>query len=274
MVVENKEKKSKAWIIVAIIIILIIVFVVYFLGTKGILKILGTFITILWVLAILFGGAYLFYHLFIKKHRFDITYVNKQRLIEAGKLNIKGYNVGDLYLSGDAGHSRVCLGKIKGYCRVQILTRTSVYEDKTDKEGKVVKVEKKVLDKETNTYVPVYDSGKEEQDVFSVAKRGIMSFFTDPYVIRVSPEEHDDIVGDVTLKGFSLLPHSEFWFLNSDYLDVRKIDYAILKEAERGIMFETLRDMKSIVDKATGVDSEHKKFIEKKNLVEVPEANK
>jgi len=47
-----------------------------------------------------------------------------------------------------------------------------------------------------------------------------------------------------------------------------------LKEAERGIMFETLRDMKSIVDKATGVDSEHKKFIEKKNLVEVPEANK
>ena len=274
MVVENKEKKSKAWIIVAIIIILIIVFVVYFLGTKGIFKILGTFITILWVLAILFGGAYLFYHLFIKKHRFDITYVNKQRLIEAGKLNIKGYNVGDLYLSGDAGHSRVCLGKIKGYCRVQILTRTSVYEDKTDKEGKVVKVEKKVLDKETNTYVPVYDSGKEEQDVFSVAKRGIMSFFTDPYVIRVSPEEHDDIVGDVTLKGFSLLPHSEFWFLNSDYLDVRKIDYAILKEAERGIMFETLRDMKSIVDKATGVDSEHKKFIEKKNLVEVPEANK
>jgi len=274
MVVENKEKKSKAWIIVAIIVILIIVFVVYFLGTKGIFKILGTFITILWVLAILFGGAYLFYHLFIKKHRFDITYVNKQRLIEAGKLNIKGYNVGDLYLSGDAGHSRVCLGKIKGYCRVQILTRTSVYEDKTDKEGKVVKVEKKVLDKETNTYVPVYDSGKEEQDVFSVAKRGIMSFFTDPYVIRVSPEEHDDIVGDVTLKGFSLLPHSEFWFLNSDYLDVRKIDYAILKEAERGIMFETLRDMKSIVDKATGVDSEHKKFIEKKNLVEVPEANK
>lgn len=274
MVVENKEKKSKAWIIVAIIIILIIVFVVYFLGTKGILKIFGTFVTILWVLAIIFGGAYLFYHLFIKKHRFDITYVNKQRLIEAGKLNIKGYNVGDLYLSGDAGHSRVCLGKIKGYCRVQILTRTSVYEDKTDKEGKVVKVEKKVLDKETNTYVPVYDSGKEEQDVFSVAKRGIMSFFTDPYVIRVSPEEHDDIVGDVTLKGFSLLPHSEFWFLNSDYLDVRKIDYAILKEAERGIMFETLRDMKSIVDKATGVDSEHKKFIEKKNLVEVPEANK
>ncbi|CAK0747219.1 conserved hypothetical protein [Azospirillaceae bacterium] len=262
-VMENADKKKKTWIILAVIIILIIVFVVFFMGIKGIVKITGTIMTLLIVAGIIGLIGYFVYHTFFMKHRFDITYVNKQKLIQAGKINSKGHLMGDLYLSGDAGHSRVRIGKIGGYCRIQILTRQNVYDDN----GKI----KSVLNKKTNEYEPVYETGKAEQDVFVINKGGIIGLFSEPMVIRVSPQDHDDLIGDVTIKGFSLLPHSEYLFLNSDYLDVRIIDYAVLKEAERGIMFETLRDMKSIVDKATGVDALHKKSLEQKNLVDVPE---
>ena len=84
-------------------------------------------------------------------------------------------------------------------------------------------------------------------------------------------EHHDELVGDVTLFGFSLIPISEYFFLNNDFLDVRKIDFSILKEAERGIFFESLKDTKEIIDKAIGLDSSHKKDIEKKNLYEIPQ---
>jgi hypothetical protein len=90
-------------------------------------------------------------------------------------------------------------------------------------------------------------------------------------VIRLDPHDHDDLVGDVTIYGFSIIPICEYWFLNSDHLDVRKIDYAILKEAERTAAFVILSDMKELIDISTGIDSKHKKGIEQKSLVEIPE---
>ena len=209
------------------------------------------------ILGILFGVAYLFWYIFLKKHRYDITYVNKQKLVQAGKLLGKINPMGSLYLSGDTGHSRIQVGKIIGYCRIQVLTRTNKY----DKNQKIM-----MIKDENGKQKPDYEIGKEEQDVFTI-KKGM----GEPMVVRVSPKVHDELIGDVTLKWFSLYQHSEYWFLNSDYLDVRKIDFAILKEAERGIMFENLRDMKEVVDRAIGLDARHKKGIEEKHLVELPE---
>ena len=260
---ENKEKKGKTFIIIGVILVVIVIAVVFFLGVRGILKIFGTILVIAMFLGLLFLLGYLFWHIFLKKHRYDVTYVNKQRLIMAGKLMGKDGVMGDLYVSGDMGHNRYKIGKILGYCRIQVLTR----ENKYDKNKNIIMKEEKVGQFGETVKVPDYTIGKEEQDVF-ILKKGL---FQEPLVVRVSPEDHDELVGDVTLKGFSLIPHSEYMFLNSDYLDVRKIDFAILKEAERGIMFESLRDMKSIVDKAVGLDSSHKKDIEKKNLVDIPD---
>jgi len=257
MAVENKEKKPKIFLIIGGILILIIILVVVFMGVKGIFKIFGTLFIIVFIIAILFGVAYLFWYVFLKKHRYDVTYVNKQKLIQAGKLIGKSNLMGDLYLSGDKGHSRIKLGKISGYCRIQVLTRTN----KFDKQGKTI-----MIKNPDGSLEPDYDIGKEEQDVFIVGKK----IFGDPMVVRVSPKDHDELVGDVTLIGFSIIPHSEYWFLNSDHLDVRKIDYAILKEAQRGIMFEMLRDSKEVVDKAVGLDSRHKKDLEGKHLVDLP----
>ena len=254
----EKGKKTKVFIIIGIIFLLVIIIVIFVFGVRGIFKIIGTIGVIAMFLGLIFAIAWLFWAVFLKKYRYDVTYVNKHKLIQAGKMSRQGSLMGNLYLSGDKTHSRVNIGKIGGYCRIQVLTRTNKYDSKNEQ---LMKPDKDGIPQ------PVYTIGKEEQDIFIVNK----GLFSDPLVIRVSPSDHDELIGDVTLKGFSLLPQSEYFFLNSDYLDVRKIDFAILKEAERGIMFESLRDMKSIVDKAVGLDAVHKKDIEKKNLVEIPE---
>jgi len=260
MASENKNKKPMVFIILGIIFIIITVITILVFGVTGIFKIIGTILVIGIVCALIFALVYLFWYLFLKKHRFDVTYVNKQKLIEAGKLNHQKGVLNDLYLSGDDGHQRIKFGKIIGYCRIQILSKTYVKDKKGEPKTEEIKGEKHFISK----------IGKEEQDVFVISQGGLLSFFSEPMVIRVSPESCSDLVGDVTLKGYSLIPMSEYWFLNSDHLDVRKIDYAILKEAQRGIMFENLRDMKEIVDRAVGLDSNHKKDIEKKDMFDMP----
>lgn len=224
-------------------------------------KIFGTIASILLIALAIGSFAWLFWFIFLRKERYDVTYVNKKKLILAGKVNSQKGVLGDLFVSGDKGHKRIRIGKIIGYSRIQILKRTNKYDDK----GKLMyKPARKGEEAEID-----YDLEGEEQDIF-IIKKGL-GIFGDPMVVRVSPVDHDELIGDVTLKGFSLLPISEYWFLNNDYLDVRKIDFAILKEAQRGIMFENLRDMKTIVDRSIGLDSSHRKDIEKKNLVELPD---
>lgn len=263
MVMENKQKKGKGLIIIIIIILAVIGLIYYLFGIRGFLRFFKWFIIALLILGILGTLFYFIWYFFFKKQKFDITYVNKQRLLDACH---KGYVdvLKGLYLSGDKGHSRTYWGKITGYARISVLTRSIRH----DEEGEEVVI----TDEKTSVKTLVYDFGHEEQDVFSIShsKNWIGRLFEEEDVVRVSPELHDELVGDVVLYGFSLLPMSEYWFLNSDLLDVRKIDFAILKEAERGIMFEMLRDSKEIIDKASGLDADHQKRIEEKSQFELP----
>jgi hypothetical protein len=264
MGMNDKGTKPKLIIGIIIGVILLFVVVIFVLGTKGMVKIIGTVAGLAVIVLTIGFFAYLFWFLFLRKERFDVTYVNKKKLIEACKVNGKGQLLGDCYLSGDEGHSRVRLGKIAGgVVRTQILKRTNIYDDK----GNIV------MNPETQPGEPAepkYNLESEEQDVICV-KKG-MGIFSDPMVIRLSPKDHSSNIGDITIRGFNILPYSEYWFVNHDVLDVRKIDFAILKEAQRGIMFENLRDMKTIVDRSIGLDSGHVKEIEKKNLVEAPDS--
>jgi hypothetical protein len=267
---QNQQHKNRTFLIIAGLIILIILAIRFVFGVTNILKIFLFLIEALLLLSILFGAGYLFYYLFIKKQKYDPVYVHKQKLIDAGKkCNLE--NLKALYLSGDKGHTRVHLGKIIGYCRIQVLKRTYIYEEATDPATKRKYQKIVTIPNERGEQIPQYDIDKEEQDVFIVRAKGFLSIFTDPMVIRVAPSQHDELVGDVTLYGYSLIPISEYWYPNSDYLDQRKIDFAILRESERSTMFEGLRDMKEIVDKAVGLDSRHKKEIESKALYDVPE---
>lgn len=267
---SNEGFKTTTILLIVGIVLAIIIGILFFVGYNGILKFIFITLQILFVCGILFLLAYLFYHLFLKKQKFDVNYVNKQKLIKAGTL-VKRPLLKDLYLSGDDGHSRALVGAISGYVRIQLVTRNYIYRDKIDEKTGLTVKELVTIPDDKGEQVPQYTLEKQEQDVFIVKQKGLASLFSDPLVIRVNPEDHDDLVGDVTLNGFSLIPISEYWFLNSDHLDVRKIDYAILKEAQRTIAFVTMTDMKELVDKATGVDARHKKGIEQKSLVELPE---
>lgn len=266
---SSQRQKSRTGLIIIGIIILIALAVYFVFGVRNILKIILFILEGALLLSILFATAYLFYYLFIKKHKFDPTYVNKQKLIDAGKkCNLQ--NLKELYISGDKGHSRVHIGKIIGYCRIQVLKKTFEWETKKDENGR----EYQSVITRTNDrgeQIPQYKIDKEEQDVFIVRAKGFLSIFTEPMVIRTEPNQHDELVGDISLYGYCIIPISEYWYLNSDMLDVRKIDYAILREAERGVFFAGLSDMKEIVDKAIALDSRHKKGVEEKALYEVPE---
>ena len=270
MLFTSSKQKSKTWLIIIGILLAITIIIITIFGIRNIFRIILFLIESAVFIAIILGIAYLFYYLFIKKHRYDVTYINKKKLIDAGKkCNLQ--NLKDLHISGDKGHTRVHIGKIIGYCRIQVLAKNYEYEETTDEETGEKYQKIKTRKNERGEETPQYEIKGEEQDIFIIKPKGLLSIFSEPMVIRVSPEEHDELIGDVTLYGYSLIPISEYWFLNTDYLDVRKIDYAILKESERGVFFEGLRDMKEIVDKAVGLDARHKKGIEEKHLVEIPE---
>jgi hypothetical protein len=266
---QNQRTKNRSILLIIGIIIAIGLVIRFIFGVRSILKILLFLVEAVLLLSILFGIGYLFYYLFIKKQKFDPTYVHKQKLIDAGKKcsleNLKG-----LYISGDKGHTRVYIGKIIGYCRIQVLKKIYEYEEATDPKGKKYQRISTIIDDKGQT-IEQYKVEKEEQDVFIVKPKGFLSIFTEPMVIRLTPEDHNELVGDVDLYGYSLIPISEYWYLNTDHLDIKKTDFAILREAERTSYLEGLKDMHEIVNKAIGLDSRHKKGIEEKSLLELPE---
>lgn len=265
----NREQKGQIYIFVFAILLVLVVVAYMIFGLDSIFRIIVFIGEALLLISALFLIAYFFYWLFIKKHKFDVNYVNKQKLIEAcGKL--KRPILKDMYVTGDNKHTRAKVGKIQGYARIQILTRKYLFEKVTDENGKTYQ-QQQTVSNERGEKIPVYELESIEQDVFTVKEGGLMGMFKDPMVIRTNPEDHNELIGDVDLFGFSLIPISEYWFLNTDHLDVRKIDYAILKEAERTISFVVLSDMRELIDKATGVDARHRKEIERKSLVEIPE---
>lgn len=264
----ERDKGKKGLIIAVVVVVLILILGFVFFGIRGLFKIFKWLMITLLILGIIGFLVWGVWYLFIRKERFDVTYVNKKKLINACNRGNTGVLKG-LYLSGDRGHSRHFWGRITGICRISVLTKNMTM--KKDEEGKPTSEPETIKDKNGNEVIQ-YVIGSEEQDVFSIStsKTWLGRLFEEDSVIRVSPSDHDELVGDVTLYGFSLIPLSEYWFLNNDYLDVRKIDYAILKESERGIMFEMLRDTKTIVDRASGLDTEHQKRIDEKSIFEVP----
>jgi hypothetical protein len=268
----NADHKGKTvWIIVGVAILLIAVAYIIF-GVKNIGKMVVFLLEACLLLGTIGAIAYLFYHLFVKQQRYDVLYVNKQKILEACR-KFKNPLLKDLYVSGDKAHTRAKIGKIINCIRMQSVTRKYVYRDATNpKTGETYKVISTQVD-EKGQEQPQYELEQMEQDVFAVKNKGLAGWFSDPMIIRVEPNQHDELVGDVSLFGYSLIPIGEYWFLNSDHLDVRKIDYSILQESIRHMSIEMLRDMKALTDSASGLDAKHKKGIESKALYEIPELN-
>lgn len=266
---NSGEHKSKTiWIIIGVFILLILIGY-FIIGIKNIMSLILFLIEAALLIGALGALAYLFWHLFIKQQKYDVLYVNKQKIIEAAR-KYKSPLLKDLYLSGDRTHTRAKLGKIINCIRMQTVTREYVYRDAVnEKTGETYKVISTQID-EKGQEMPQYQLHQCEVDCFVVRNKGLMGYFSDPMVIRVEPDQHDELIGDCSLYGYSIIPIGEYWFLNSDHLDVRKIDYSILQESIRHLSINILRDAHQLIQSATGLDAKHKKLIEGKSLYELP----
>jgi hypothetical protein len=270
MGLDNRKSKTTAILIGVGIFLIVIIFTIWLWGTQGIMKVVMVILEISLGLAGIFGIMYLFWFIFIKKNKVDVNYINKQKLLEACH-RIKYPLMKELYVSGDKGHSRGKVGKITGWCRIQIAWKNFLYKETTDPETGAVTKKPLLKTSDNGVEEHLYEVDKMEQDVFSIKEPGLIGIFKEDMVIRCDPQDHNELVGDIDLFGFSLIPKSEYWFLNGDLLDLRKIEYSLLREAEQTTLFMVLSDMAEVTNRATGVDSAHKKFLEKKSLVELPE---
>lgn len=205
----------------------------FLLGVRGIVSLLNTLKTlVLW--SIVIGIAvYGVWYFFIRKERDDRVHLNAKRVIEQS-LIYKSPFIRDLYLSGDKNHPQVRLGKIIGYSRV------------ANVKG-------------------------EQEDVFVFKRSGFpFGLFEEPKAIRVPPDKHSPLIGDVIIEGISLIYFGGFYYVNSDYLDYEKIDRTITTEIKRTTMFDMLKDWKVVIDMALGISPEHQKVLERKDLLKIP----
>lgn len=294
METENPQKRK--WIIIFIfIIIIVVVFLIWIMGGfRTIVKSVVYLVYFAVFIAFVSLIAYIIYYIKFKEHKIDITWLNKQKLIQSAKACKNDY-LHDLYLTGDRSHASVKLGKIKGYTQIMCYKGKKVHYDdfmlleEKDKKIFLEKHAKGIVKKDDEgfmmyeeTYKPHPDMNiskkrwvnfeiPEKEDIFLINKGGFLAdWFSEYMVLRVSPDDHSDLIGDVSIKAVALIKLSEYFYINKDYLDTRKIDYTILQEAKRGIMFLAFADMHDIVQTAMNLDSRYKKQMDQQGLLKEP----
>jgi hypothetical protein len=228
------EQKNKSMVVVVVVIVIVLGIIAYFVagakGLAGVLNFMKWGLIGVFILGLAFWGVW---YLFIRKVRDDRVALNSQRIIEQSKLT-KPTMLNDLYLSGDMEHPQIRLGKIIGYTRV-----------------------KNIKD--------------EEEDVFVFKKAGFpFSMFEEGKPIRITPDRHSDMIGDIIIEGISLVSHGGFYYINDQHLDTERIDRTIKTEIFRQYTMDVLRDVKIISDMAVGINPEQTKFIEGKSLLKIP----
>jgi hypothetical protein len=228
------EQKNRSVVVVIIIIIIVLGIIAYFVaGARGVAGIMNFMKWALIGVSVVGIAVWGVWYLFIRKVRDDRVALNSQRIVEQSKLT-KPEFLGDLYLSGDMGHPQIKLGKIMGYTRI-----------------------KNILN--------------EEEDVFVFKKTGFpMSMFEEGKAIRVHPDKHSDMIGDIVIEGISLVAHGGFYYINEQHLDIERIDRTIKTEVIRQYTMDVLRDIKIITDQAIGLDEAHIKGIESRSLLKIP----
>jgi hypothetical protein len=228
------ESKNRQVIIVVIVVVVILGVIAYLLaGARGLVGVMN-FIKWAFIVVCLIGLAvWAVWFLFIRQIRDDRVAMNAKKIIEQSRLT-KPDLIGDLYMSGDLDHPQVKLGRIEGYSRI-----------------------KNILG--------------EESDVFVFKKSSFpFSMFEDAKAIRVAPEDHTDMIGDIVIKGISLVSHGGFMFVNHQHLDVNRLDGTIKMEVLRDYVMDVLRDIKYISDKAIDISPEFQKQLAGRSLLKIP----
>jgi len=257
------DKWKKIIFITIGVFALIIILITLFIGVSGLRQFFLWFIGFILFLGILFGLAYAFWLIFLKKSYRDIPASYRKKLLRTAKM-MKNEMLGDLYLSGDSKHNRIKIGK---YYHMRMTlpkqTREVIIDPKT---AGVVTAADTNTKKEVTMPVPI--------DAFFIIKKGVMDrLFGEPLVVLVKPEDHDysSIFNDVTLKGFNLVPlDSQFHTINSRDLDV-DIIRGVATNYIREVVYEIFRDLDRLVKQAINLDQSFQKEKQRGLEFEIPQ---
>lgn len=241
-ITDPGEKRKKQLIILTVIILFsVIIYAVFTKGTLGVKAVITTIIkTLIWF-AVLLGIVFAIYKIFFEKSDINLIANDKQSIINAGKL-CKPPLLRNIYFTGDKEHGEAKIGKIIGYCQIQSYQKAK-----------------------TGVAVP--------EDCFVFKTQPFpFSLFEEAKVFRCFPSEHSQLVGDVKIYAVSPIEKYGYFFPNNAHLDIRRIDDSIIKEAYRGQIHETMKDLVSITKKAAGLDTEQSKLLEQRKLLKIPTA--
>lgn len=202
-----------------------------FAGVNGIFGVLRFFITSMLVLGFLGFLFFIIYYIFFKKHRVDVPYQNWKSYLRSA-LDNGSDMMEDLVLTGDSGHSSKRFMTIKGYLQIKAFN------------GEIY-------------------------DMF-IGKRNTMNFLEDYKIVMLKPKQHTDLIGSVYVKGISLISKYGYYFINTDMHDYKAIDQTVASDTFRTVLYDTLGDMKGLLDRATGLDADFNKERQSQKLLKIP----
>lgn len=228
---DNKQTGRTGIMLVILLVIVILILAFVFGGASGLFGVVKFFLTAILIVGFLAFVFYIVYYLFFKKHRRDVPYENWKSYLRSA-LDNGSDMMEELILTGDKNHSAKRFMTIKGYLRVL-----------------------------------GFDG--QEYDFF-VGKRSGFNFLEEHKIVMLKPNQHSDLVGDVYVYGISLIMKYGYYFLNTTMLDFKAIDVSVANDTFRTIMYDTLGDMKGLLDRATGLDAEFRKEQMNNKLLKIP----
>ena len=239
-ITDQGEKKSKQFMIIGVIVFIsIIIYAIFTQGPLGVKAVIMTILKILIWIAVLLAIVFAVYKVFFEKSEINLVANDKQSIVNAGKL-CKPPLLRNLYFTGDKEHGEAKIGTIIGYCQIQ-------------------------------SYEKASDGHALPEDCFVFKTQPFpFSLFEEAKVFRCSPNEHSQLVGDVKVYAISPIEKYGYFFPNNAFLNVRRIDQSVIKEAYRGQIHETMKDLVAITKKASGLDTEQSKMLEQRKLLQIP----
>jgi len=227
----DRDSKRNALFLVIILVVIVLIISFFVAGVNGIFSVIKFFLTAILIVGFIGFVFYVVYYIFFKKHRKDVPYQNWQTYLRSARDNGADM-MEDLVLTGDSKHSSKRFMTIKGY--LQILA---------------------------------FDG--QAYDMF-IGKRASWNFLEDYKIVMLRPSEHTDLIGDVYVKGISLIQKYGYYFLNTEMHNYNAIDKTVASDTFRTMMYETLGDMKGLLDRATGLDAEWAKDRANQKLLKIP----
>jgi len=228
---DNPDTKRNGIIFIVILVIIILILAFVFGGASGFFGVIKFFFTAVLVIGFFGFVFYIIYFLFFAKHRRDLTYENWKSYLRSARDNGSDM-MEELILTGDKYHSAKRFMTIKGYLRV--LGFDGI-----------------------------------EYDMF-IGKRSSINFLEEYKIIMLKADQHSDLIGDVYVYGISLIMKYGYYFLNTSMLDFQAIDKTVANDTYRTLMYDTLGEIKGLMDRATGLDAEFIREIRQSKVLKIP----